>query len=77
VRAQAAALAGLAGGQAGMVLVKGLQQGQAFFQPGDPVPALQRRRCRCAKGSMGDMAASRWERRVMDNPENDRLSNEK
>jgi 4-hydroxyphenylpyruvate dioxygenase len=26
-----------------MVLVKGLQQGQAFFQPGDPVAALQRR----------------------------------
>jgi hypothetical protein len=39
----AAALAGLAGGQAGMVFVKGLQQGQAFFQPRDPVPALQRR----------------------------------
>jgi hypothetical protein len=59
-----------------MVLVKGLQQGQAFFQPGDPVPALQRR-VSVAKGSMGDMAASRWERGVVDNPENDRLSNEK
>jgi hypothetical protein len=41
--AQTAAQAGLAGGQPGMVLVKGLQQGQAFFQPGNPVPALQRR----------------------------------
>jgi hypothetical protein len=43
VRRQTAAQAGLAGGQPGMVLVKGLQQGQAFFQPGNPVPALQRR----------------------------------
>jgi transcription elongation factor len=59
-----------------MVLVKGLQQGQAIFQPGDPVPALQRRGVG-GEGVMGDMAASRRKLGVVDNPENDRLSNEK
>jgi hypothetical protein len=39
---QAAALAGLAGGQARVFGVEGLDHGQAFLEPGDPVAALER-----------------------------------